>query len=153
MLSNFQAGSSPLVQTFLVGQPQFRKTMATKDLEQLMQRVIAAHHLEPLAHEETRRYIEHRLGCVGWAGNPAIGDGVFEVVHEVTGGIPRRINLVFDRILLSCFLEQQHEVSPDLVDDVILDLKRENLLGRRGAAYVSRRETVAAEPPSRGSLI
>lgn len=143
MLSNFQSGNSPLVQTFFVGQPQFRKTMATRDLEQLMQRVIATHHLEPLTEPETRAYIEHRLRCVGWSGDPAIGDEVFEMVFGVTGGVPRRINLVFDRILLSCFLEQQHEIGPDLVDDVILDLKRENLLGTRGASYISRRKSVA----------
>ena len=153
MLSNFQAGNSPLVQTFFVGQPQFRKTMATKDLEQLMQRVIATHHLEPLGEEETRAYIEHRLGCVGWAGDPAIDEGVFEMVHAVTGGVPRRINLIFDRILLSCFLEQQHGIEASLVDDVILDLKRENLLGSRGASYVSRRETLAGAPLSHDNTI
>ncbi len=148
MLSNFQAGNSPLVQTFFTGQPQFRKTMASLDLEQLMQRVIATHHLEPLTQEETRGYIEHRLHCVGWSGDPAIGSEVFEMVFAITGGVPRRINLVFDRILLSCFLEQRHEIGVDLVDEVILDLKRENLLGNRGASYVSRRETLAGAPQS-----
>lgn len=137
MLSNFQIGNSPIVQTFLVGQPQFRETMATKDLEQLMQRVIATHHLERLTADETRGYIEHRLHCVGWSGDPHISDEAFEMTYSVTGGIPRRINLVCDRLLLSCFLEQQHEIGPALVDEVILDLKRENLLGPRGAAYVS----------------
>lgn len=146
MLSNFQTGNSPLVQAFLVGQPQFHKTMATKDLEQLMQRVIATHHLEPLTEKETRAYVEHRLSCVGWSGDPAISDEAFEMVFGVTSGIPRRINLVFDRLLLSCFLEQQHEIGPSLVEGVILDLKRENLLGTRGAAYVSRRETLAGAP-------
>ncbi len=153
MLSNFQAGNSPLVQTFFVGQPQFRKTMATKDLEQLMQRVIATHHLEPLTQEETGAYIEHRLRCVGWSGDPAIGDQTFEVVFAVTGGVPRRINLVFDRILLSCFLERQHEIGPSLVDDVIGDLKRENLLGPRGAAYVSRRGSPLGAPRSHDQTI
>ncbi len=146
MLSNLQLGNSPLVQTFLVGQPQFRETMASKDLEQLMQRVIAASHLESLTADETYGYIEHRLKCVGWSEDPAIGDQALHIIFSVTGGIPRRINLLFDRLLLSCFLEQQHEITPALVDEVVVDLKRENLLGRRGAAYVSGRESLSGPP-------
>ena len=135
MLSNLQIGSTPLVQTFLVGQPQFRATMASKDLEQLMQRVIASSHLEPLTEDETYGYIEHRLQCVGWTGDPAIRTEALQRVFLATNGVPRRINLLFDRLLLSCFLETQHEITPAWVDEVVTELERENLLGRRGGSY------------------
>ena len=60
MLSNFQLDNRPLVQCFLLGQPEFRAKLAQPEMEQIRQRVIATCHLEPLAVDETKVYIEHR---------------------------------------------------------------------------------------------
>ncbi len=128
MLSNFQVGNQPLVQTFLIGQPQFRDTMAGRDLEQLMQRVVAAHHLDALTPDETRSYIEHRLNCVDWAGDPELDVDVFDTVHRASGGVPRRINLLCDRLFLACYLEDKHVLSPALAATVIAELSHEGLL-------------------------
>ncbi|MBV1917465.1 MAG: AAA family ATPase, partial [Sphingomonadaceae bacterium] len=93
MLSNFQLGSHPLLQTLLLGQPEFRGTLADHpSLEQLRQRVIATHHLEPMQPNEVQQYIEHRMTCVGWQGNPAFDQRVFAEIFSASGGIPRRIN-------------------------------------------------------------
>ena len=71
MLSNFQLGNHPLLQTLLLGQPEFRATLqGHAALEQLRQRVIAAHHLEPMERGEVELYVVHRLERVGWRGNP-----------------------------------------------------------------------------------
>ncbi len=69
MLSNYQVGSRPLVQIFLLGHPEFRERLRhAPELEQLRQRVIATHHLGPLSAEEIKPYILHRLNHVGYAG-------------------------------------------------------------------------------------
>jgi putative secretion ATPase (PEP-CTERM system associated) len=128
MLSNFQVNSQPLVQTFLIGQPQFRDTMASRDLEQLMQRVVAAHHLEPLTADETQAYIEHRLKCVNWAGDPLLDSDIFNTVYAASAGVPRRINLLCDRLFLACFLEDGHTINQALASTVIAELRREGLL-------------------------
>lgn len=138
MLSNYQADGTPLVQTFLVGQPQFRKTMTGRDLEQLMQRVVVAHHLEPLTADETRSYIEHRLSCVNWAGDLRIDPDIFTTVHAASGGIPRRINLLCDRLFLACYLENAHAIDAPLASTVIAELRREGLLHLSGAQTVAR---------------
>jgi pyrimidine operon attenuation protein / uracil phosphoribosyltransferase len=65
MLSNYCFKGTPLVQTFLLGQTQFRETLAKGSLEQIKQRVVASSHLRPLSASETRGYIEHRLRAVG----------------------------------------------------------------------------------------
>ncbi len=127
MLSNYQIRELPLLQTFLVGQTQFRQTMASGGLEQLGQRVIASHHLGPLHAEETRQYIEHRLRHVGWAGDPQMTEGAFQRVYAETHGVPRRINLLFDRILLFGYLEETHEVTETVVGDVLDDMRKEGL--------------------------
>ncbi len=127
MLSNFQLDAKPLLQTYLVGQPQFRAKIASRDLEQLRQRVIAYYHLTPLDPDEARLYIEHRLHKVGWANDPSFTDEAFERIYKETGGVPRRMNLLCDRLLLFAFLEDRHEVDGSAVSDVITDLRTEGI--------------------------
>ncbi len=127
MLSNYQLRELPLLQTFLVGQTQFRQTMASGGLEQLGQRVIASHHLRPLDAGETRQYIEHRLRHVGWATDPQVTDRAFQRVYSETRGVPRRINLLFDRILLFGYLGEKHEIDEAVVSAVVDDMRKEGL--------------------------
>jgi general secretion pathway protein A len=93
MLSNFQLGGQSLVQIFLLGQPEFRDELTSSTaLEQLRQRIIATHHLEPMQPEEVRPYVEHRLKVVGWTGNPAIEPAAFDRLGEASCGVPRVLN-------------------------------------------------------------
>ena len=64
MLSNFQTADKSMLQTFLLGQPEFKKTLMSPGMQQLRQRVIATYHLGPMDADETRTYIEHRLHTV-----------------------------------------------------------------------------------------
>ncbi len=125
MLSNFAVGGRALFQCFLLGQPQFRATLADPALEQLRQRVIASHHLEPMTMAETRGYIEHRLTQVGWNNCPTITDRVFELIHQHAGGIARRINLVSSRLLLFGALEERDYLDEAALENVIADLELE----------------------------
>jgi hypothetical protein len=113
MLSNFQIGGKTLFQSFLLGQREFRYTLRGKEFEQLRQRVIAAYHLKPLEEEETRAYIEHRLQRAGWLGVPGFTEETYRGIHQYTAGIPRRINILCDRLLLFGCLEklQKFDVS------------------------------------------
>jgi putative secretion ATPase (PEP-CTERM system associated) len=128
MLSNLQADGKPLVQTLLIGQPQLRQFLAKPDLEQLAQRVIATCHLDPLRAEDTKAYVEHRLQCVGWTGDPAFHNEVFQVAFHATGGLPRRLNVLFDRLLLSAFLEEMHEIDRSATERVVGEMAKEGLL-------------------------
>lgn len=127
MLSNIQLDGQPLLQIYLVGQPEFRHTLASKDLEQLRQRVITSYHLGPLNVEETQAYIEHRLYRVAWVGDPSISEEAFQIIHEASGGVPRRINQLCERILLHGFIEGVHEIDSDLIHEVIHDMSDEGL--------------------------
>src|SRR3546814_2895438 len=83
MLSNIQAGGHPLLQIVLLGQPEFRDSLHGSDrLEQLRQRVIAIHHLDPMAPQEIEPYMIHRLSLVGWEGKPGFTRDAFEALHE-----------------------------------------------------------------------
>jgi type II secretory pathway predicted ATPase ExeA len=106
------------LQSFLLGQREFRSTLLAEGLEQLRQRVIAAYHLSPLSHDETRDYIEHRLRLVGWNGAPSFSDAALDSIYRFTGGTPRRINLLCDRVLLYGFLEERWDIDEAAVKAV-----------------------------------
>ena len=107
MLSNYQLNNQALLQSFLVGQPEFRSVLDSPHMEQLRQRVIAACHIGPMDVDETRGYIEHRLRHVGWTGKPRLKSDAYKTIFSVSEGIPRRINSVCDRLLLAGYLARK----------------------------------------------
>jgi hypothetical protein len=124
MLSNFQLGAHPLLQTLLLGQPEFRDTIQEHpQLEQLRQRVIAAHHLEAMERDEVQAYIEHRLRKVGWEGNPAFDQRVFAEVYEASGGVPRRINQICNRLMMLGAIEQRGLIDGAMLSHVLEELE------------------------------
>ena len=127
MLSNFQIETHAMLQSFLVGQPEFRRTMQSPHMLQLRQRVIAACHIGPMDLDETRGYVEHRLKCVGWKGNPHFQPSAYEAIFRATGGIPRRINAVCDRMLLSGYLAGKQDFTGEDVDMVAREMHDETV--------------------------
>ena len=126
MLSNFQFGKQALLQTFLVGQPEFREILQHPNMQQLRQRVTATCHIGPMDVDETRGYIEHRLKCVGADGRPSFDGPAFEAIHQATGGIPRRINSVCDRLLLLGFLGEKDAFGAEDVAVVVDEIREES---------------------------
>jgi putative secretion ATPase (PEP-CTERM system associated) len=125
MLSNFQLGDRALLQSFLVGQPELRELLRGPSMQQLRQRVIASYHLGPMDEDETRGYIEHRLRRVGWNDDPGFDAAVFHAIYRATGGIPRKINLLCNRLLLASYLAEKHAIDQADVDAVIGELRAE----------------------------
>jgi general secretion pathway protein A len=137
MLSNFMSADKPLLQTFLLGQPEFRRTLQNPEMEQLRQRVIASCHLGPMDGAETEAYITHRLQTVGWRGDPSFSADAFAAIHQFTGGIPRKINILCDRLLLLGRLDEKHAFTDKEVAQVIAELPQERALANLGASQES----------------
>ena len=126
MLSNFQFETQALLQSFLIGQPEFRRIMQSPHMQQLRQRVIAACHIGPMSQEETQAYIEHRLKCAGFSRAGRLFDsGAYEAIFEASGGIPRRINALCDRLLLLGFLSGKKEFVLADVQEVAKEIMEE----------------------------
>ena len=149
MLSNFQFGNQALLQSFLVGQPEFREILQRPEMEQFRQRVAATCHIGPLDQDETRGYIEHRLKCAGSKGKPAFEAGVFEHVFKATGGIPRRINAICDRLMLAGFLAGRTELTVEDVTEVVREFNQENAVASRPATAAM---SAGGEPSMPGGL-
>jgi putative secretion ATPase (PEP-CTERM system associated) len=146
MLSNFQLGSHPLLQSLLLGQPEFRRTLAQHPgLEQLRQRIIASHHLEALDSGEVEDYIAHRLGCVGWNGHPDFAEGLLDALYRHTGGIPRRVNQVMNRLLLLGAIEGRDTLTEAMLGDVIAEMSADQ---NRGAGSEGHLRSAPATAPA-----
>jgi general secretion pathway protein A len=123
MLSNFQAGGHALTQIVLLGQPEFRDRLHGSDaLEQLRQRVIAIHHLDPMEPHEVADYLAHRLQLVGWQGRPDFAEDAFAALHAGSGGVPRRLNLLMGRVMLHAAIEDRQLIDAVLVEAVVADM-------------------------------
>lgn len=146
MLSNFLVGNRAPMQSFLLGQPQFRPTLALPEMEQLRQRVLASYHLGPLSEGETRTYIEHRLKIVGWQADPRFTDDAFTSIHELTSGVPRKINTLCSRLMLFGVLEEVHTIDGDAVRRVAEEQRLETG-GRAQAQHGYPRGTAPAGAP------
>jgi len=125
MLSNYQVDGRALLQSFLIGQPQLRRIMQDPDMQQFRQRVIASYHLSPLDRAETQAYIQHRLKQVGWADDPQIVESAYDAIFDFSEGIPRRINLVCNRLLLAGFLNEKHILDTPDVETVVAEIQEE----------------------------
>jgi len=126
MLSNFQVGGQALLQIFLLGQPEFRDKLRSDTLEQLRQRVIATHHLEPMEASEVEPYIKHRLNLVGWEGRPAFDQDAFAEIYNASGGVPRQVNQLASRLLLHASVEQIDAIDAEAVAAVAEDMAQDS---------------------------
>jgi len=139
LLTNLETSERKLLQIILIGQPELRTMLAQPELEQLAQRVIARYHLGPLSESETGAYVAHRLTVAGaHPGNPIPG-ALAPLIHRLTQGVPRRINLLCDRALLGAYVENSSVVTPKIL--------------RRAAQEVFAGEAPTARAPLRWPLV
>lgn len=148
MLSNFQLGGQALLQIFLLGQPEFRAMLNSPELEQLRQRVIATHHLDPMMASEIEPYVKHRLTLVGWQDDPHFAEDVFPAVYRASDGVPRRVNAVMSRVLLLGAVDQAHAIDASMVEAVAADMGLETAGIEDGPSAAPVAATAAADAPA-----
>ncbi|TXC66399.1 AAA family ATPase [Piscinibacter aquaticus] len=127
-LLSLEKGHSPTripMKVCLIGQPELRDIVNSGDHIELRARVAVQCHLGPLGPGETGAYIRHRLERVGWKGSPSFEPSAFEEIHRWTGGIPRRINLLCNRLMLSRFLGDSMRIDAASVEQTATDLRAE----------------------------
>ncbi|MBC7380790.1 MAG: AAA family ATPase, partial [Burkholderiaceae bacterium] len=116
LLTNLETNERKLLQIILIGQPELRSLLARPELEQLAQRVVARFHLDALTEDETRSYIQHRLTVAGLAGAMPFAPRALRRIHQITRGVPRRINLLCDRAMLGAYATATAVIDRQIVD-------------------------------------
>jgi len=120
MLSNFQCKGDLLLQTVLVGQPEFRARLKSQRLANISQRISASYHLTALSYSESYRYIAYRLKKAG--GNPGLfSPEAKNLIYKTAAGIPRTINLLADAALVYGFAEELQTIDVEIVEKAIKD--------------------------------
>ncbi|WP_219133214.1 AAA family ATPase [Janthinobacterium sp. UMAB-60] len=115
LLTNLETSERKLLQIILIGQPELRAMLARPELEQLAQRVIARYHLGSLTADETASYIRHRLAVAGSTAQTPFAPRLMAQIHALSKGVPRRINLLCDRALLGAYVENQPQVTRQIL--------------------------------------
>ncbi len=121
-LTSPSANMKPRVQMLLQGQPKLLDTLGGSRMESLNQLLSGAVLLYPLELEETRAFIEHRLDAVDWHGDPEFTDQAFEMIHQISAGVPRQINLICNHLMLYGCSEQKHRIDDYDVRQIIAEL-------------------------------
>ena len=125
MLSNFQLDDKPLIQSFLLGQEELKDIIQAPNMEQFRQRIIASAHLKSLSVEEVKNYINYRLLQAGYEEKSLFSDNAFDLIHQKTLGVPRKINIFIDRLLLFGFLEELTSFDIGAINDVAEEMSIE----------------------------
>jgi type II secretory pathway predicted ATPase ExeA len=115
ILSNLETDKEKLLQIILVGQLNLHDLLRSAELRQLDQRISIRYELKPLDREAADAYVRHRLTIAGGAGSVSFTSQALALVHKISNGIPRLINLLCDRALLAGFSVQANRITPDMV--------------------------------------
>jgi general secretion pathway protein A len=115
ILSNLETDKEKLLQIILVGQLNLQTQLRSPGLRQLDQRVSIRYELKPLDAEAVAAYVVHRLTIAGGGASVAFTPKALREVHRRSSGIPRLINLICDRSLLTAYSIRANRVTPDMV--------------------------------------
>lgn len=149
LLSNLETEKSKLLLILLAGQPNLRDTIASPELEQFRQRIAVSYHLRPLAAAETEAYINFRLEHAALGQPLRFPADACSLIHEVTGGVPRVINVLCDAALVFGYAEERRTIDRDMIDEVITELEETGIVRRpKPGANVAASPALPATPAS-----
>ncbi|UZJ45970.1 AAA family ATPase [Marinimicrobium sp. C6131] len=141
LLTNLETHTEKLLNIILVGQPELSDLLAQPSLRQLAQRITARFHLNPLSREETAAYIQHRLQVAGLAsGSTLIPEDIQTEVHRFSGGIPRLINIICERMLLGAYGQNRN-----VIDRALFRQARREITGEPASDHPSKTAAPATE--------
>jgi putative secretion ATPase (PEP-CTERM system associated) len=143
MLSNLETEKSKLIQIVLIGQPNLRDVLGRPELEQLRQRVTVRYHLQPLDFDETCAYINHRLRRAAIGAPLEFSRDVTDLIHLHSQGLPRKINVIADAVLLFGYGEERRVIDVDLAQAVLEELEATGVIASPSATLPS-----AVAPPT-----
>jgi general secretion pathway protein A len=124
LLSNLETDKQKLLQIILMGQTELKEVLARDELRQLRQRILVHYELHPLSKSDVAHYIHHRLTLAGSSGWPRFTKWAIWAIHRGSGGIPRMVNSLCDKALLSAFVRESDEITFWDVRRAINDVKK-----------------------------
>ncbi|MBU4590479.1 MAG: XrtA-associated ATPase [Candidatus Omnitrophica bacterium] len=115
LLSNLETEKEKLLQIILVGQPELKEKLASKELEQLRQRIAIRYHILPLDRDEVGGYISHRLEVAGNHNGNFFKHDAIDSIFKFSRGVPRLINIICDKALLSGYVAEKKSIDNNMI--------------------------------------
>ncbi|MCL2760158.1 MAG: AAA family ATPase [Desulfuromonadales bacterium] len=126
LISNLETEREKLIQIVLVGQPELKKLLEKQNLRQLKQRITVRYHLNPMEENDVHAYIRHRIKVAADGREPVVFlPNAVRKIYKYSGGLPRLINGLCDRLLLTAFTEESMDVTPKMAKSAIKDITKE----------------------------
>lgn len=125
LLSNLETEREKLLQIVLVGQPELKDKLALPELRQLNQRITVRYHIKPLSKKETHEYIYYRLSIAGDEQEIFVTPNACSAIFNLTGGIPRLINVLSHHTLLAAYAKREHKITRTMVKKAYKDFNDE----------------------------
>jgi general secretion pathway protein A len=122
LLSNLETNKDKLLQIILVGQPELAEMLDSYELRQIGQRITLSYHLTPLSFRETKEYIQYRINIAAQRKGIKFDQLAYYHIFKYSKGIPRLINIVCDRALLTGFVLNQHKITGNILKASIREL-------------------------------
>lgn len=122
LLSNLETTNHKLLQIILVGQPELGEKLDSRELRQLSQRISLSCRLIPLNYRETKEYIQHRINIASQKPGVKFTRTAYRYIYKYSRGIPRSINIVCGRALLTAFGLDQQRITVKIISTSIKEL-------------------------------
>jgi general secretion pathway protein A len=122
ILSNLETDKDKLLQIVLVGQLDLKTLLRSPEMRQLDQRVSIRYELKPLTRSEVAAYIAHRLALAGGS-SVSFEERALQLINKFAKGIPRLVNLICDRTLLTAYSARTNRISAGLVQSAVNSLE------------------------------
>ena len=117
-----EAPAAKLIQILLIGHPELETKLDAIELQAFRNRVTTRYRIEPLNEKECHEYINHRLRVVGSSSIAVFMPEAIKLICQFSRGIPRVINHLCDRALLTGYTTSQHVIDDKTAKEVCRDL-------------------------------
>ncbi|MFL0802095.1 MAG: AAA family ATPase [Agarilytica sp.] len=135
LLTNLETEKRKLLQVVMLGQPELDSMLSRSDLRQLKQRIIFSENLQPFSKQGVLDYIKHRLQSAGNMKGELFSKNAMRLVYYGSGGIPRLINVLAHKALISAYGKGHRRVNTWHVAKAIADTQESRWIGKLCAVH------------------
>lgn len=123
LLSNLETPEGKLMNIILVGQPEIKEILQQDNMKALNQRITLRYHIRPLSRDETKEYVHVRLMKAGAKDVDIFSIKALDAIFRFTGGIPRLINVLADKALLTGFVKEQERIDDNIIEECAAEME------------------------------
>jgi general secretion pathway protein A len=122
LLSNQDLTGGDVFSIFLVGQPELNAHLSDDRLLPLRQRIGIRFHLDLFTRDVTVQYVVYRLRTAGAKHLDIFTEEALTLIHRVSKGTPRLINIVCDHALLTGFADEKTVIDETVIRECVDEL-------------------------------